>query len=282
MMPQIDKITLASGRFYTSAEEDALSSVAVLGSSARDQLFGSDDPVGKTVYIRGKPFRVVGSLAPRGSAFFFDMDNVLILPARTMQKKILGIDYVSAILAKMRQADKAEATKNELAESIRENHGITNANRDDFAITTMEEARSTIATVAGGITLLLVALVCISLLVGGVGIMNIMYVSVIERTFEIGLRKALGARRRDILGQFLAEAVLVTLGGGVIGILAGIGLAWGVYVLATSAHLKWVFSISGLSVALAVLFSAGIGLLFGLYPAKRAAALTPLAALRRE
>jgi putative ABC transport system permease protein len=166
------------------------------------------------------------------------MDNVIILPTKTMQKKLLGIDYVSSISVQMKDASKSEDTKADLQEIIRENHNITDPTKDDFQISTMAEAAETIGNVASGITLLLVALVCISLIVGGVGIMNIMYVSVAERTFEIGLRKSLGAKNKDVLWQFLIEALLITIGGGVFGVIFGIVIAFLIYVVADWVSLQ--------------------------------------------
>ncbi len=281
-MLYVDTFTIDLGRFYTQDEEDSLAQVAVLGATAKEKLFGDEDPIDKLVYIRGKPFRVIGAMGKRGSAFFLDMDNQITLPAKTMQKKLLGIDYYQMIIGKMRDGSRADQTALEVAEVIRSNHSITNSDRDDFAVNTTADARKTLTTVTGGVTMLLVALVCISLIVGGVGIMNIMYVSVAERTFEIGLRKSLGARSKDILLQFLAEAVLITLGGGVVGVVLGTILAFIIYIVAVSFNFKWVFSVPLSSIALAVGFSATIGLLFGLYPAKKAAALSPIDALRRE
>ncbi|MBI5729346.1 MAG: ABC transporter permease [Candidatus Magasanikbacteria bacterium] len=280
--PEVEKFTVAEGRYYSKEEEESLATVAVLGSKAREKLFGDEDPIGKNIYIRGKTYRVVGVMASRGSAFFIDMDDIILIPTKTMQKKLLGIDYVPHILAKLKDNNQTASTVEDLKEILRSNHLIADPSRDDFAIDTMADATKTLSTVTEGVTLLLVALVCVSLLVGGVGIMNIMYVSVAERTFEIGLRKALGARKKDILWQFLAEAILVTLGGGVAGIILGAILALIVYLAAESFGLQWVYVISLSSVILAVSFSAFIGLLFGLYPARRAAALNPIEALRKE
>lgn len=280
--PVVEKFTVAEGRYYSKEEEESLATVAVLGSKAREKLFGDEDPIGKNIYIRGKTYRVIGALAPRGSAFFIDMDNIILIPTKTMQKKLLGIDYVPHIMAKLRDNSQTVATVEDLKEILRSNHLITDPARDDFAIDTMADATKTLNTVTEGITLFLVALVCVSLLVGGVGIMNIMYVSVAERTFEIGLRKAVGAREKDIWWQFLFEAVLITLGGGVVGIIFGALLAFIVYLLAESFSLRWVYVISLSSIILAVSFSAFIGLVFGLYPARKAARLNPIDALRKE
>ncbi len=281
-MPEIEKFSLSHGRFFTKEEEDSLSQVAVLGATVREQLFGDSDPTGQTIYIRGKSFRVVGSIAKRGAAFFLDMDNLIILPTKTMQRRLLGIDYFTNIIAKINNQQLALSTVNDLSELIRENHTITDPLHDDFTINTMAEAADTIGTITSGITLLLVALVCISLVVGGVGIMNIMYVSVAERTFEIGLRKALGATPNNIMWQFLSEALLLTVSGGIAGVIIGALVALLVYFLAISFGIKWIYAVPVSSVFLSVGFSMFIGVVFGLYPAKTAAALNPIEALRKE
>ncbi|MEK7647783.1 MAG: ABC transporter permease [Patescibacteria group bacterium] len=278
----IDRLEFTEGRFFTREEELSIQEVAVLGSTAKEKLFGDQDAVGALISIRGKPFRVIGVTAPRGAAFFIDMDDVIIIPTRTMQKKLLGTDYFMMIIARMKDADDAATTKEDLQSLLRENHSIEDPSRDDFTVNTTAEAASILTTVTGGITILLMALIGISLVVGGVGIMNIMYVTVAERTFEIGLRKALGAPRRTILFQFLAEAVLVTVGGGLLGVAGGAVLAYGIYAAATSFGLAWVYSVSISSIFIAVGFSAVIGLVFGLYPARRAANLSPIEALRQE
>ncbi len=280
--PLVSPFDMAEGRFFTEDEESSLLNVAVLGSKAKEKLFGDDTATGKTVYIKGKPFKVVGVIAERGSAFFFDMDNTITLPTKTMQKKLLGIDYVQAISARMKDGSLSAKTKAELTELLRENHNITDTDLDDFAVNTTAEAQDSLTTITNGITFLLIALVGISLVVGGVGIMNIMYVSVVERTFEIGLRKALGASREAILNQFLAEAILITLGGGVIGVIGGAALAFLIYLGATAAGLAWIYQVTYSSIFLAVGFSAVIGLVFGLYPASAASKLNPIDALRRE
>ena len=281
-LQEVEKFEISSGRLFTKEEEDSLSQVAVLGYTMKDLLFGEDDPVGKTIYIKGKPFRVIGVAAKRGAVFGMDMDKMVLLPTKTMQKRILGVNYFQQIVAKAKNGEQIKQTVAELEETMRENHDITDPNKDDFAVNTMEEAISMLSAVVDGLTFLLVALVCVSLLVGGVGIMNIMYVSVTERTFEIGLRKAVGAKNRDVLWQFLAEAVILTLAGGFFGIILGAILALVIYWIAISYNFIWVYSVPITSIILAVSFSAVIGLIFGIYPAKKAANLNPIEALRKE
>lgn len=280
--PEVEKLPLVAGRFFTETEDVSLAQVVVLGAGAKEDLFGEDDAVGKHVSIRGKSFRVVGVLDRLGSAFFLDLDSVMMLPTKTMQKRLLGVDYVTSITAKFANTNASEDTVAELTEAIRVNHGIGDPTRDDFQIHTTVEAQAMMQSVIRGVTLLLSALVTISLVVGGVGIMNIMYVSVAERTFEIGLRKAVGANRRDILWQFLTEAILLTTSGGILGILIGAIFALLVYGVANAFGFTWVYHISLASVVLSVGFSAAIGLFFGLYPARHAASLNPIEALRRE
>ena len=279
---QVEILKFSEGRIYTKDEEDSLASVVVLGSKVKENLFGDESAVGKNIYIKGKTFRVIGVMAPRGAAFFFDLDTIVYMPCKTMQKKILGIDYVRQIIANMKDVNKADQTVEDLTAIVRENHSITDPERDDFMINTTVEGLKSLKTVTDGVTLLLVALVCISLLVGGVGIMNIMYVTVAERTFEIGLRKSVGAKKGDILFQFLSESILVTLGGGIAGIIIGSVLAYVIYYFATANGFKWVYVVSLSSIFLAVGFSALVGLIFGLYPARKAANLNPIDALRKE
>ncbi len=280
--PEVEKFELDSGRIYSKEEEESLSQVAILGHATKDALFGEDEAVGKTVYIKGKPFKVIGVAAKRGATFGFDMDNLIILPVKTMQKRILGVDYFINIVAKVKDREKIKETVAEIEEIMRDNHDITDPNKDDFAVNTMEEAAQMLGSVVDGLTLLLVALVCVSLLVGGVGIMNIMYVSVSERTFEIGLRKAVGATNKDVLWQFLSEAVILTLSGGVLGIILGAIFALIIFWVAVSYNFVWVYVVPLSSVILAVGFSGVIGLIFGLYPAQKAANLNPIEALRKE
>jgi putative ABC transport system permease protein len=280
--PSIERSTMQSGRYFTDEEDKSLAQVAVLGSKVKERFFGESDPTGAVIFIHGKRFRVVGAMDPVGAAFFMDMDDVVVIPTKTMQKRIMGVSYVPAILAKMKDISRATETVAELTDAIRLNHRITDPARDDFAIHSTLEAQQILSTVTDGITLLLYALVTISLIVGGVGIMNIMYVSVAERAFEIGLRKAIGASSADILRQFLIEAVVLTLLGGGIGVGFGVLVSFAISLLAGALGFVWMFRIPAASVLLSLGFSAAIGLFFGLYPARRAAALNPIDALRKE
>ncbi len=280
--PKVEVIELAEGRFYTEEEESSLSQVLVLGWDVKEDLFGDGVAVGKSVYMHGKSFRVVGVMVERGASFGFDFDSLVYVPTRTVQKRLLGTDYAIGINARVIDLDKIDRTKEDIEYLLRDRHGITGVGKDDFKVTTMEEIRGMMETVVGGITLLLVALVCISLVVGGVGITNIMYVSVAERTFEIGLRKAIGAKSKDVMWQFLFEAMILTAAGGIVGTILGILISFGIYYGAVSYGLNWSFSISIFSIILSITFSTLIGLFFGVYPAKKAASLDPIEALRKE
>ncbi|MFA6427023.1 MAG: ABC transporter permease [Candidatus Magasanikbacteria bacterium] len=280
--PKVEKIELSEGRFYDVDEENALLQVVVIGSKVKDELFGDASAVDKTVYLGGKAFRVVGVQTERGASFGFDFDSLVYIPTLTLQKRMLGTDYVMGINARVIDMSRIDDTKEDVEMLLRDRHDITDPDKDDFKVTTMDEIRGTLETIVGGITLLLVALVCISLIVGGVGITNIMYVTVAERTFEIGLRKSVGAKNRDILWQFLLEATILTFFGGILGVITGVVISYGVYYGAVSFGLNWPFSVPVSSIILALVFSSGVGLFFGIYPAKKAAGLDPIVALRKE
>lgn len=277
----MQKLETTSGRFYTIDEEDSLAEVTVLGSKLKENLFGDQEAVGENVYVRGIPFRVVGVLKSQGGGFM-DMDSIAYIPTKTLQKKMLGTDYIMGILAEVSNPDIINNTKEDIVFLMRDRHNITDPDKDDFEASTMAEAREMVDSVLNGITLLLVALTFISLIVGGVGITNIMYVSVIERTFEIGLRRAVGAKKQDVLWQFLTESVILTFIGGVFGIIVGAGIAFLIYLVAVSFGLPWSYSVSLFSIVLGLAFSSSLGLVFGVFPARKAAELDPITALRKD
>ncbi|HNP79256.1 MAG TPA: ABC transporter permease [Candidatus Pacearchaeota archaeon] len=280
--PEVEEINIEEGRFYTFEEEETLSAVIVLGAGVKENLFGDNKAVGENVYIRGKPFKVVGVLEKRGAIFYFDMDSIVYIPAKTVQKKLLGTDYVIGVSVKVKNIDNINETKQDIINLLRERHNIDDPERDDFEVMTMIEAKEMTETVTNGITILLAAIAAVSLIVGGVGITNIMYVSVVERTFEIGLRRSVGAKRKDILYQFLTESIILTFLGGIMGIILALSLVSIIYVVANSYGLNWPFSISYGSVIFSIVFSIMTGLFFGVYPAQKAANVDPIEALRKE
>ena len=277
---EIDKPKVAEGRFFTADEDASLANVAVIGPKVREKIFGESDFLDQLLKIGHQKFRVIGLLESRGATFGFDMDDMIYVPIQTLQKKVMGIDHVTMIIAQVYDNSIADQTADEITQVLRQRHEITDPDKDDFHATPMAEALEILGSVFCAITLLLIAVAGISLVVGGVGIMNIMYVSVLERTYEIGLRKAIGAKSSAILTQFLWEAILITLLGAVLGIVFGIALAWLVAVIATSQNFAWRFVVMPSSLLLASGVATAIGLTFGVFPARAAAKMDPVTALR--
>lgn len=279
---EIDKTKIVSGRAFNLQEDSAADQVAVVGGKLAETLFGQEEPVGKTVRVGELNFEVVGVYEKKGSFGGFDEDNSVVIPLATAQKKLLGIDYITIMIAQMKDQKLADATAEDIRLQLRQNHDIKEAYKDDFAVTTQAEGLATFDAIFSGISFLLIAIAAISLVVGGVGIMNIMYVIVTERISEIGLKKALGARYSDILWEFLIEAVLITLLGGFVGILFGSGLSFLLSLVAKSTLPDWEFVIPLSAVIVGVGVSGSIGLIFGVLPARKAAKMDPIEALRYE
>ncbi len=277
----IDKGTLKAGRFYTMAEETGGDQVIILGGDLANDLFGQDDPIDKLVRVGNLNFTVIGVYNLRGSLGNGE-DDSLFMPLNTAQKKVLGIDHLLFAIVQVQDTKLAQATADDIRWVLRQNHNITDPDKDDFFVQTQADTLNTFNTIFNGITILLIAIAAISLIVGGVGIMNIMYVVVTERTAEIGLKKALGAKSADILNEFLMEAVLVTVIGGIFGILFGAFLAWVISLIANSANMQWTFSVPFYAILLGVGVSAVIGIGFGVLPARSAAKLDPVEAMRYE
>ena len=275
---------LAGGRFFTENEERGMAKVAVLGSAVKEELFGGSDAVGARIKIKKHTFEVIGVMKERGTVAFQDYDDQVLLPLKTTQKLIAGIDYLGLIRMKIDREEYVHRAVRDIEITLRERHDISDQSGagDDFTVRSAAEALEMVTTVTDALKYFLAAMAALSLVVGGIGIMNIMLVSVTERTREIGLRKAIGASNGDIMNQFLTEAVAVTLLGGIIGIIGGAAVA---YIIAAGANFlgyDWAYIVSPLSVALAVSVSMAVGLVFGLYPAKKASRLDPIEALRYE
>jgi putative ABC transport system permease protein len=278
---EIDQSTLKSGRFYTKAEDNSGAQVVILGNKIASALFKQDEPIGKLVRIGSLNFLVIGVYDPSGGLGGGN-DDYLFIPLNTAQKKMLGINHLIQAVVQIENLDLSDVTAADISATLRYNHGITDPVKDDFEVTTQAQVLDIFNTIFSSITILLIAIAAISLIVGGVGIMNIMYVVVTERTAEIGLRKALGAKNSNILQEFLIEAVLVTLLGGAIGILFGAFLNWILTSIAISSGLAWTFSLPLYAVGIGFGVSGIIGVSFGVLPAVNASKLDPIEALRHE
>jgi len=283
---QLYDFEIASGRYISEVDIARRDMVVVLGSKTAEDLFGSDDPVGQQVKMRDKRFTVIGVLAPRGlSSFGFSWDEMVITPITTYQARLFsqktpsGEDAVQSIVVQAASAEVMDEVIEDIETLLRKRHRIDADEEDDFAVMSLEQMLGIFETITLALTVFLGLIGGISLLVGSIGIMNIMLVSVTERTREIGLRKAIGAKRRDILTQFLLEAAMLSLVGGAVGLTGAWLVAWGISQIDLGG-----FSInavvSPLIVTVAVLVSVGIGLASGIYPAMRAARLNPIDALR--
>jgi len=275
---QIRDWQIAEGRFIHDGDVESAAKVAVIGETVLNQLFGNDDPIDAVIRIRNIPFRVVGVLAPKGqTSQGTDQDDTIIIPYTTMQKRLMRITFVQSIVASAINAERLPEAQAQITALLRQRHRIGPDRQDDFYIRNLSDIAEAASSSARVMAVLLGSVASISLLVGGIGIMNIMLVSVTERTREIGIRMAVGARRKDIMLQFLVEAVVMAATGGSIGILLGIGSS---EILNDWA--QWPTHISESIVALAFVFSGAVGVFFGFYPARKAASLDPIDALRYE
>jgi putative ABC transport system permease protein len=269
---------LSSGTSFTDQDVKGATKVCVLGKTVVDNLFSGQDPVGEIVRIKKLPFRVIGVLSPKGqNAFGRDQDDIVVMPYTTAQKKLLGVTYVNYMIASAVDRSQMEPAINQITELLRGRHRILPGQNDDFTV----RSQLDIATAAGStskiMSILLGVVASISLIVGGIGIMNIMLVSVTERTREIGIRMAVGARGRDILIQFLVESIVLSLIGGIIGIVLGFASS---KLISTIFH--WPIFTSASAVALSFFFAGFVGVFFGFYPARKASLLDPIEALRYE
>lgn len=275
---EIRNVEIANGTFITDRNVSSMAKVAVLGPDTVTDLFGENsNPIGQTIRINGQVFTVVGVTVAKGGSGFNSQDDIVYVPLTTAQKLLFGANYVSSISIQAKSGDVMELAQSQITSLLLTRHKITDPASADFRIFSQDDLLSTVSEVTGTFTTLLTGIAAISLVVGGIGIMNIMLVTVTERTREIGLRKALGAKRKAIISQFLTEAIMITLIGGMIGTAIGIGIS---YFLSKSMSLDFVLSIPSIGLAFGV--SMAVGVLFGWYPAYKAARLEPIEALRYE
>ncbi len=276
---QIRQQKVKDGEMITDEEVRSSAKVCVIGKTVADNLFtNGEDPVGKVIRFNKIPFRVVGVLESKGyNSFGMDQDDVVLAPYTTVMKRILSVTYLQGINASAVTEDMTDLAIEDITSILRENHKLKASDEDNFTIRSQQEMAEMMNSTSDTMTVLLLVVACISLVVGGIGIMNIMYVSVTERTKEIGLRMSVGARGIDILNQFLIESVLLSVTGGLIGVIVGIGAAVGINVFA-----HWPIQIQPWSVLLSFAVCSATGIFFGWYPAKKAASLDPIEAIRYE
>ncbi len=275
---------IATGRFFTEAEERGMAKVAVIGDTAKNEIFNQTNPIGQIIKIKNQNYEVIGTVAKRGTVAFQDNDNQIIIPAKTMQRLVAGVNNLAIVRIKIDDEKYLEETMEGIRVVLRDRHDIRDQSgeSDDFSVRSAAAALDLLTNITNALRFFLAAMASLSLLVGGVGIMNIMLVRVTSRTREIGLRKALGASSKDIILQFLIESASITVSGGIIGIILGELISLIIALGARYLGYDWDFTISMWSIVLAVTVSVSVGLIFGLYPARKASRLSPIEALRYE
>lgn len=275
---EVHKVAIASGNFISQRDVDGMANTAVIGPQVATDLFGEGaNPVGQTLRISGRTFTIIGITQSKGGSGFLNQDDIIFVPLSTAQKQLFGVNYLSSIALEAKSSDVMTAAQNEVGYFLLNRHGFKDPSQADFSIFSQQDILNTASATTGMFTALLSGIAAISLLVGGIGIMNIMLVTVTERTREIGLRKALGAKKKIITAQFLTESIMLTFSGGIVGIVAGIIAS---YIIARLTGFPFIISPQAIFLAFAV--SAVIGILFGWYPAKKASDLQPIEALRYE
>ncbi len=274
---EVHKISIDEGSFIGQRDVDTVNKVAVIGPQVASDLFDTQDPIGQKIRVNGQTLTIIGLTVSKGGSGFLNQDDIVFVPLPVAQKELFGVDYLSSLAVEAKNKDVMTDAENQIGYLLLARHKITNPSQADFSMVSQNDILNTVNQATGTFTALLGGIAAISLLVGGIGIMNIMLMAVTERTREIGLRKALGAKKNMIIMQFLVESMILTFTGGLFGMLLGILVSFGLTTL-----LKFPFTMSLSSMLLAIGVSAAIGVLFGWYPAQKAANLQPIEALRYE
>lgn len=280
----VESAQVAKGRFFTKEEEKNLSRVVVLGNSLAEDLFPTSDPLNRSIKIKDQRFTVIGVFEERGSTAFgvSSQDDSAIIPLKSAQKLILGIDHLGFVRLKISDADLVDIAKANVSVTMREEHDIDDPVNDDFSVRDQASALEIVTQLTDVLRYFLLSIGTVALVVGGVGIMNIMLIAVNQRVQEIGVRRAVGAKRVDVLVQFIVESATVSFFGGLIGIILGVAVSFLIAFIAQMLGYDWKFLLSFTSIIIAVLISIGIGIVFGIYPAKKASKISPMEALRYE
>ena len=280
--PNISETSVDIGHFLTPEDKGSTARVVVLGSQVAEELFNSQIAVGQKIKIKNDPYSIIGVMKSQGTVGFQNVDNAIFIPITTAQRKVLGINHIGFARFKIDHQDNIPEASIQIEELLRDRHNISNPTEDDFTVNNTENALAILDTVTGALNLFLVAIAGISLIVGGIGIMNIMLAAVTERIREIGLRKAVGATSSNITTQFLIETVIITFVGAIIGMLIGTFIAFLISLGVNALGYDWDFVITPVSIIISSLFAIIVGLSFGVYPAKKAASYDPITALRYE
>ena len=280
--PDVQNSSIEEGRFFTEEEESTNAKVVVLGNQIAKDLFGDQDPIGQRIKIKKTNFTVIGILKAKGGSLVQNEDGNLFVPISTAQNVLLGINHISIMRIKVDKTENIDGTIEYIKNILRDRHNISDAKEDDFTVSSTAQALESISSITTALRFFLAAIAAISLIVGGFGIMNIMLATVQERTKEIGLRKAIGAKNADITRQFLIEAMTITFISGIIGIIIGSLLLALISIIINAMNYHWDLIISPISIILGCVVSIGIGLMFGIAPARKASLLNPIEALRYE